>query len=96
MPSHINSQTAITGKTALLLGAGYVACHLAPALLARGYQVLGTTRSPEHAEAIKKGGITPLITEDLRDSELKKAFKKADLILSSISVSYTHLRAHET
>ncbi len=89
MPSHINSQTAITGKTALLLGAGYVACHLAPALLARGYQVLGTTRSPEHAEAIKKGGITPLITEDLRDSELKKAFKKADLILSSISPKKT-------
>jgi len=85
MPSHINSQTAKTGKTALLLGAGYVASHLAPALVKEGYQVFGTTRSNEHIGELKRCGITPIATENLEEPKLQDAFEQADLILSSIS-----------
>lgn len=85
MPSHINSQTAKTGKTALLMGAGYVASQLAPALVKEGYQVLGTTRSNDHIGELKRCGITPIVTENLKEPKLQDAFEQADLILSSIS-----------
>lgn len=84
MPTHINSQTAKKGKMALLLGAGYVGRHLAPALTAKGYDVIGTTRSPEEAETLKTLGILPLVTEDLSQTRLKEVFQRADLIISSI------------
>lgn len=84
MPTHINSQTAKKDKTALLLGAGYVARHMAPALAAKGYEVVGTTRSKEEAENLEASGMTPLVTEDLSQSDLKKVFRRAEVILSSI------------
>ncbi|CAM3745718.1 SDR family oxidoreductase [Litorimonas haliclonae] len=85
MPSHINSQTAKTGKTALLLGVGYVASRLAPTLVRQGYDVLGTTRSNDPTGELEKCGITPIVIKNLNEPELRDAFEQADLILSSIS-----------
>lgn len=84
MPGHINSQTAITGKRALLLGAGYVARHLAPYLADNGYHVIGTTRSESETDALRACKIEPLVAEDLKLPELRDTFETADVIISSI------------
>lgn len=84
MPTHINSQTAMTKKIALLIGAGYVATHLAPALRAKGYKVFGTTRSAEEAASLDAQGIEPIVTENLQSLKLREVFERADLILSSV------------
>jgi len=46
------------GKTALLLGAGYSAKSMIAPLLARGYDVIATTRSSEKAVHLKTLGAT--------------------------------------
>ncbi len=45
----------------LSIGHGYSARALAAQLLARGWAITGTTRSPEKAKAIAATGVTPLI-----------------------------------
>ena len=45
----------------LSLGHGYSAQALVPGVLARGGRVIGTTRSPEKAEAFRAAGVEPLI-----------------------------------
>ncbi|WP_118132418.1 SDR family oxidoreductase [Oceanicella sp. SM1341] len=45
----------------LSFGHGYSASRVGRALLARGWEVLGTTRSQERAEAMRAEGVTPLI-----------------------------------
>ena len=42
-------------------GHGYSARALTPPLLARGWEVVGTTRSPETAEALRADGVTPVL-----------------------------------
>ena len=45
----------------LTLGHGYTAQWLARALLPEGWQVTGTTRSPDKAAALRASGVAPLI-----------------------------------
>jgi nucleoside-diphosphate-sugar epimerase len=47
--------------TILILGHGYSAAVLSRRLLAKGWQVIGTTRSPEKAERMRAAGIEPLV-----------------------------------
>ncbi|OOY13721.1 NAD(P)-dependent oxidoreductase [Thioclava marina] len=49
--------------TLLSIGHGYSARALSALLLARGWRVIGTTRSPEKAEALRAEGVEPLIWE---------------------------------
>ena len=48
-------------KTLLSIGHGFSARALAPRLIAQGWRVIGTTRSPEKAEALRADGVEPLI-----------------------------------
>jgi len=80
MPRRIKSQSC----PALLLGAGYSAKAMIAPLLARGYQVLATTRSPEKADRLKALGATPLIYNGTINLAMQEALESADIILSSI------------
>ena len=71
-------------KTALLLGAGYCAKAMIAPLLAQGYEVLATTRSPEKAGALKSLGVTPLIYNGGLNAAMIESLAAADIILSSI------------
>ncbi len=48
-------------STLLSLGHGYSAQALARRLIPQGWQVIGTTRSPARAEAMRAEGVTPLL-----------------------------------
>lgn len=48
-------------NTLLSIGHGYSAQALADRLLPQGWQIIGTTRSPEKAAKLAAGGVTPLI-----------------------------------
>lgn len=48
-------------KTLLSIGHGYSAQALARLLLPRGWTVIGTTRSPDKAEAMQVEGVEPLV-----------------------------------
>jgi nucleoside-diphosphate-sugar epimerase len=50
--------------TLLSFGHGYSARALTPILLDRGWHVIGTTRSPEKAEALRAEGVEPLLFGD--------------------------------
>lgn len=67
-------------KTLLSIGHGYSARALAARLLPDGWRVIGTTRSAEKAEALKREGVDPLIWpgEDL-------PIREASHILTSVS-----------
>lgn len=48
-------------KTLLTIGQGYTASALTKRLTAEGWQLFGTTRSPEKFASIKAQGVTPLL-----------------------------------
>ena len=48
-------------KVLLSIGHGYSAQALAARLLAQGWRIIGTTRSPDKAEAMRVQGVEPLI-----------------------------------
>ena len=60
MPRRIKSQLDKEAGTALLLGAGYCAKAMVAPLLAQGYDVQATTRSPEKAAKLKAVSYTHL------------------------------------
>jgi nucleoside-diphosphate-sugar epimerase len=68
----------MTQKTLLSLGHGYSAEAFARLLIPRGWTILGTTRSPERAEALRALGVTPLI---LGRDDLPVAVARATHIL---------------
>lgn len=70
-------------QSALLLGAGYVASHLTPHLLAKGYEVTVTTRDG----TTSLQGVTALKFDGAASSELRSAFETADIIVTSIPPS---------
>ena len=80
MPRRIKSQSQI----ALLLGAGYTAKAMITPLLARGYNIFATTRSPEKASALKTLGVTPIIYNGHLNVALQGSLGDAEIILSSI------------
>ena len=68
-------------KQVLLLGAGYTAKALIPALLSRGYSVSATSRKPN---ALAGLGVTPILFDTKPSPEVRQAVSKAHIILSSI------------
>jgi nucleoside-diphosphate-sugar epimerase len=66
-------------STLLSLGHGYSARALARRLVTKGWRVIGTTRSPERAEAFRAEGIEPLIWP----ADLTSALSDATHILCS-------------
>jgi nucleoside-diphosphate-sugar epimerase len=73
-------------KTLLSLGHGYSAQALAPMLLAQGWHIIGTTRTPEKAASLRAAGVEPLLWRggDL-DGAIDGAIDGASHILTSIS-----------
>jgi len=72
--------------TLLIFGCGYVGEKLATACMADGMQVIGTTRSPERAEALESLGIETVLAaspSDLPDTLLASA----DAMLDSIPLT---------
>ncbi len=68
------------GKTLLSFGHGYSARALARRLLPQGWTVLGTTRNPDKARALKAEGITPILWPD---GDLRGALSKASHVICS-------------
>ncbi len=82
MAQDINMQTQ--KPTALLLGAGYSARAIARSLTKLGYEIWGTTRNEDQADVLKSFGINPIISDTLDKLDIKRVFKSADIIISSI------------
>ena len=57
----------------LSFGHGYSARALAPILLSRGWEVVGTTRSAERAERLRRYGVTPAIFGAELETEIARA-----------------------
>ncbi len=70
-------------QSALLLGAGYVAQHLAPELIRRGWDVVATTRNG----TTDIESVTCLPFHGAATDALKAAFVDADIIITSIPPS---------
>jgi nucleoside-diphosphate-sugar epimerase len=68
--------------TLLSLGHGYSAQALARRLLAEGWTVIGTTRSPEKAARLRADGIEPLVWPG---EDLRPALARATHLLSSVA-----------
>jgi nucleoside-diphosphate-sugar epimerase len=68
--------------TLLSLGHGYSAQALARLLLPRGWRVIGTTRDPARADALRAGGIEPLLWPA---ETLAPALDAATHVLTSIA-----------
>ena len=66
--------------TLLSFGHGYSARALSRLLLKRGWQVIGTTRSPEKAETLRSEGVDPVIWPG---SDMKIALSQATHLLIS-------------
>jgi len=71
-------------KVLLSFGHGYSAGALARRLLARDWRVLGTTRDPERAEALRAEGVTPLLWDG---NDIAGALEEATHLLSSVAPS---------
>jgi nucleoside-diphosphate-sugar epimerase len=67
-------------KVLLSFGHGYSAQALARVLLPRGWRILGTTRSPERAEALRAQGVTPLLWDG---GDIASALDEATHLLCS-------------
>jgi len=77
----------------LIFGCGYVGEKLAAACMADGMRVIGTTRSPEHAEALESHGIEAVLAaspSDLPDTLLASA----DVVLDSIPLTRNEQGMH--
>ena len=69
-------------QTLLTIGQGYSANALAKRLAPKGWQLFGTTRSPEKYAAIQAQGVTPLL---FPEGDLTGALSKATHLLVSTS-----------
>lgn len=68
-------------KTLLSLGHGYSAQALARRLSPQGWTVIGTTRNPAKADALRAAGVEPLVLP----ADLRPALARATHILSSVA-----------
>lgn len=73
-----------TGKTALLLGAGYCARQMIAPLIARGYRTVATTRVPDKQDALRALGAEPLIFDGVLTGLLRAALRQADILICSV------------
>ena len=65
--------------------AGYVGGAIAARLVGAGHHVLGLTRSPEKAEALRVRGIEPVIGELGEADRLAEAARRADAVINAAS-----------
>ncbi len=73
-------------KTLLALGFGYSADATARHAMARGWRVVGTTRSTDKADRLRKAGVAPILFEGTtHSSALADAIRAADAIVVSIA-----------
>jgi nucleoside-diphosphate-sugar epimerase len=68
-------------RTAVILGCGYTGLALARALVAGGWQVTGTGRSPASLEAIRAAGADPMV---LDEGGLGNRLATAQAVIASI------------
>jgi len=66
---------------------GAIGSKLVPALVRRGHDVVGTTRSPERARAIEAAGATPAVVDALDAEAVKRAVGEAapDVIVHELT-----------
>jgi nucleoside-diphosphate-sugar epimerase len=57
---------------------GAIGTHLVPQLVARGHEVVGTTRTPEKTEALRALGAEPVVVDALDPDSVAEAVAKAD------------------
>jgi nucleoside-diphosphate-sugar epimerase len=69
-------------KTLISFGHGYSASALAQRLTPLDWQIFGTTRTPERAEAIRASGVLPFVIES-EDAQIKDALRQATHLLIS-------------
>ena len=86
MSGTVKKQTESSrGKTALLFGVGYTARAMIARLKARGYDIIGTSRSAEKAKTLAAQlGIGMVVFDGTLTAGLHKVLRRADLVLSSI------------
>ena len=67
---HHCARNDMTARTLLSFGHGYSARALARLLIPQGWRIVGTTRSPDKADALRAEGVEPLLWpgEDLRQA----------------------------
>jgi NADPH:quinone reductase-like Zn-dependent oxidoreductase len=58
--------------------AGAIGTHLLPQLVARGHDVVGTTRTPEKADALRALGAEPAVVDALDPDSVAEAVAKAE------------------
>ncbi len=69
-------------KTLFSFGHGYSSRALARLLIPQGWQIIGTTRSPENAEALRAEGVQPLVWPG---TDVTQALHAATHLLTSIA-----------
>lgn len=73
-------------QTLMIFGAGFSGKAIAAEALARGWRVIGTTRSPAKAEALARAGIEPLLFDGARwTREIDAALASADALIASVA-----------
>ncbi|MEP0521731.1 MAG: SDR family oxidoreductase [Hyphomicrobiales bacterium] len=68
-----------------IFGLGYSANAFATQMLARGWQVSGSTRSEAKARALRKAGFDPVIYDVKASATIEAKLKQADAVLVSIA-----------
>ncbi|ALD20772.1 SDR family oxidoreductase [Hymenobacter sp. DG25A] len=81
--------SAVTPPTIAILGCGWLGLPLAKHLLAHGYQVIGTTTSPERLPLLQEAGISAHLlqlspTLSATDSTLNRLFSEADTLVLNV------------
>ncbi|MGB0906186.1 MAG: SDR family oxidoreductase [Maricaulaceae bacterium] len=71
-------------KTMLLIGAGYTARHMVPSLIARGFEVIATSRKPEGLESLRALGATAMLFDGQITSEMIAVCERATHMISSV------------
>lgn len=84
MERTVKSQTDKQRPSFLILGAGYSAKALIPALLERGFDVFATTRTQKGIAALEAMGTKALLYDTTLSEPLSTVLKKTTHILSSI------------
>src|SRR5581483_6439691 len=77
--SRVREQTKGVGMRVFVAGAGgIVGRHLVPELVARGHQVVATTRNPARQEALRSLGATPAVMDGLDPASVGEAVARAE------------------
>nr|ALS91122.1 NADH(P)-binding protein [uncultured bacterium] len=72
--------------TLMIFGAGYSGKAIAACFREAGFEVTGTTRSPEKAAALEEAGIRPLLYDGARlTPEIEAALREATHVVQSVS-----------